>query len=80
MSSVSSDQALDKLSEKLNSQLLVQEEHGFLRGPAYRPQELQIKPGLDRVKARLYPSEPIFAKKSKPATGQIDRWPVQLTL
>ena len=30
--SVSCDQALDKLSEKLNSRLLVQEEHGFQKG------------------------------------------------
>ena len=29
---MSCDQALDKLSEKLNSKLLVQEEHGFQKG------------------------------------------------
>ena len=30
--SVSCDPALDKVSEKLNSRLLVQEEHGFQKG------------------------------------------------
>ena len=29
---VSCDQALDKLSEKLNNRVLVQEEHGFQKG------------------------------------------------
>ena len=35
--SVSCDQALDKLSEKLNSRLLVHEEHGFQRGGTLCP-------------------------------------------
>ena len=51
--SVSCDQALDKLSEKLNGRPFVQEEHGFKRGhnvPPW-PQEQKKKPGLDRVKA-----------------------------
>ena len=48
---MSCDQALDKLSEKLNSRLLVQEEHGFQKGAqcAPWPQEQKKKPGLDRV-------------------------------
>ena len=50
---VSCDQALDKLSEKLNSRLLVQEDHGFQRWSqcAPWPQEHKKKPGLDRVKS-----------------------------
>ena len=49
---VSCDQAFDKLSEKLNSRLLVQEGHGFQKGVqcAPWPQELKKKPGLDRAK------------------------------
>ena len=50
---MSCDQALDKLSEKLNSRRLVQEEHGFQKGGAQCPpwpQELKKKLGLDRVK------------------------------
>ena len=35
--SASCDQALDKLSEKLNSRLLVQEEHGFQKGAQCAP-------------------------------------------
>ena len=48
---VSGDQDLDKLSEKLNSRLLVQEELGFQKGAqgAPWPQQQQKKPGLDRV-------------------------------
>ena len=34
---MSCDQALDKLSEKLNSRLLVQEEHGFQKGGTMCP-------------------------------------------
>ena len=53
---MSSDQDLDKLSEKLNSRLLVQAEHGFQNGghnvPPW-PQEQKKKPGLDRVKQTL---------------------------
>ena len=49
---MSCDQDLDKLSEKLNSRLLEQEEHGFHKGghnvPPW-PQDKK-KPGLDRVK------------------------------
>ena len=50
--SVSYDQDLNKLSEKLNSGLLVQEEHGFQKGAqcAPCPQEQKKKPGLDKVK------------------------------
>ena len=49
---MSCDQALDKLSEKLNSRLLVQEKHGFQRGGTMCPLAVgaQKKPGLDRVK------------------------------
>ena len=48
---MSYDQDLDKLSEKLNSRLLEQEEHGFQKGghnvhPCLR---IKKKPGLDRV-------------------------------
>ena len=48
---MSYDQALDKLSEKLNSRLLVQEEHGFQQGAQCAPVAAgaQKKPGLDRV-------------------------------
>ena len=35
--SVSCDKALDKLSEKLNSRLLVEEEHGFQKGAQCAP-------------------------------------------
>ena len=49
---MSCDQALGKLSEKLNSRLLVQEEHGFQKGAQGAPLAAgaQKKPGLDRVK------------------------------
>ena len=49
---MSCDQALDKLSEKLYSRLLVQEEHGFQKGAQCAPLAAgaQKKPGLDRVK------------------------------
>ena len=47
---MSCDQALDKLSEKLKSRLLVQEEHGFQKGAQCAPwPKDQKKPGLDRV-------------------------------
>ena len=50
---MSCDQALDKLSEKLNSRMLVQEEHGFQKGGTICPPPLaagaQKKPSLDRV-------------------------------
>ena len=44
-----------KLSEKLNSRLLVQEEHGFQKGAQCAPlvTGAQKKPGLDRVKPRI---------------------------
>ena len=46
------DPALDKLSEKLNSRLLVQEEHGFQKGAQCAPLAIgdEKTPGLDRVK------------------------------
>ena len=49
---MSCDQDLDKLSEKLNSRLLVQEEQGFQKGGTMCPlaTEAEKKPGLDRVK------------------------------
>ena len=46
------DQALDKLSEKLNSRVLVEEEHGYQRGHKVPPPlatGAAKKPGLDRV-------------------------------
>ena len=49
--SVSCDQALDKLSEKSYSRLLVQEEHGCQKGGTMSPPlaaGAQKKPGLDR--------------------------------
>ena len=50
---MSCDQALGKLSEKPNSKLLVQKEHGFQKGhnvpPGHRSSR---KPGLDRVKKK----------------------------
>ena len=51
---MSCDQALDKLSEKLNSRLLVQEEHGFQKGGQCAPRlaaEAQKMPGLDMTRA-----------------------------
>ena len=52
---MSCDQALDKLSEKFKSQLLVQGEHGFQKGAHCAPLETgdQKKPGLDRVKVHV---------------------------
>ena len=52
---MSCDQALDKRSEKLNSRLLVQEEHGFQKGAQCAPLAAgaQKKPGLDRVKRSI---------------------------
>ena len=50
---MSFDQALDKLSEKLNSRLLVQEEHGLQEGAQCAlplATVAQKMPGLDRVK------------------------------
>ena len=46
------DQDLDKLSEKLNSRLLIEEEHGFQKGAQYAPLATgaKKKPDLDRVK------------------------------
>ena len=48
---MSCDQTLDKLSEKLSSRLLVQEEHGFQKGAKCAPLATgaQKKPGLHRV-------------------------------
>ena len=43
---VSCDQALDKLSEKLNSRLLVQEEHGFQKGAQCAPWSQELKKSL----------------------------------
>ena len=50
--SVSCDEARDKLSEKLNSRLLGQEEHDFQKRAhcASLATGDQKKPGLDRVK------------------------------
>ena len=52
---MSCDQALDKLSEKLNSRLLVQKEHGFQKGSTMCPLAAgaQKKPGLDKVNSAL---------------------------
>ena len=52
--SVLCDQALDKLSEKINSRLLVQEEHGLQKEAQCAPRAAgtQKKPGLDRVKSK----------------------------
>ena len=57
---VSCDQALDKLSEKLNGRLLVQEEQGFQKVAQCAPpspflQEQKKKPGQDRVKPNISP-------------------------
>ena len=49
---MSCDEDLDKLSEKLNSRRLVQEEDGFQKG-FLRPQE-QKRPGLDRVNSNAF--------------------------
>ena len=47
---MSCDQTLDKLSEKLKSKLLVQEEHGFQKGHHVPPgRRSSKKPCLDRV-------------------------------
>ena len=53
---MSCDQALDKFSEKLNSSLLVQEEHGFQKGAHCAPLATgdQKKPSLDRVEVGAY--------------------------
>ena len=63
---MSCDQALDKLSEKLNSGLLVQEEHGFQKGAQCAPpgRRSSKKPGLDRVKHVRLP-----LKRKQPQTG-----------
>ena len=52
------DQVLDKLSEKLNSRLLVQEEHGFQKGAQCAPLAAgaQKKPDLDKVKVTAFAS------------------------
>ena len=49
--SVSCDQALNKLPEKLSSRLLVQEEQGFQKGAQCAPLAAgaQKNPGVDRV-------------------------------
>ena len=48
---MSCDQALGKLSEKLNSRLLVQDKHGFQKGHDVPPATgASKKPGVDRVK------------------------------
>ena len=49
---MSCDQAFDKLSEKLNIRLLVQEDHGFQEGAQCAPLATGApkKPGIDRVK------------------------------
>ena len=63
---MSCDQALDKLSEKLNSRLLVQEEHGFQKGGAQcapLAAGAQKKPGLDRVKQEIRASLKMSARK-----------------
>ena len=51
-------QALDKLSEKLNSKLLVQEEHGFQKGAQCGPLATGApkKPGLDMVNTSTKPT------------------------
>ena len=43
---ICSDQALTKLSEKLNSRLLVQEEHGFQKGAQCAPWPQELKKSL----------------------------------
>ena len=60
---MSCDQTLDKLSEKLNSRLLVQEEHCFQEGAqcATLATEAPKKPGLDRVKV-VYPYMCVHAR------------------
>ena len=51
--SASCDQALDKLSEKLDSRLLVQDEHGFQKGAQCASgHRSSKKPGLDRIKTK----------------------------
>ena len=51
---MSYDRSLDKLSEKLNGRLLVQEKHGFQKGAQCAPLAVGAKkmPGLDRVNKR----------------------------
>ena len=57
---MSVDEGLDKLSEKLNSRLLVQEEHGFERGHNVPPgPRSKKKPGLDRVKSFQFRAHPM---------------------
>ena len=52
--SMSCDEALDKLSEKFNSRLLVQEEHGFQEGAQCAPWPKEPKkPGLESVNRSL---------------------------
>ena len=47
------------IQKKLNSRLLVQEEHGFQKGAQCAPLDAgaQKKPGLDRVKYRQYTAQ-----------------------
>ena len=52
---MSYDQALDKLSEKLNSRLLVQEEHGFQKGAQCAPMATGAKKSLAWIGLGGYP-------------------------
>ena len=64
---VSCDQTLDKLSEKVNSKLLVQEEHGFQKGAQCAPlwqQELQKKKSPAWIGLQLVPNDSYSDKKS----------------
>ena len=53
MDSVSCDQDLDKLSEKFNSKLLIQDQHGLQKGAQFAPFATgakKKKPAVDRVR------------------------------
>ena len=51
--SVSCDQAFDKLSEKFNSRLLVQEEHGFQKGAQCAPWPQEQKKSLPWIGLKI---------------------------
>ena len=52
---MSYDEALDKRSEKFNSRLLVQEEHGFQEGVQFPLATGEKKPGLDKANTSTQP-------------------------
>ena len=74
---MSYDQALDKLSEKLNSRLLVQEEHGFQKGAQSAPWPEEQKKSLAWIglNADFWPNlVKIRPLKFETVAGEGDGW------